>query len=240
MSGAIQPIDKKINISKKLNLNQTPANQTSNQNNNIETIEFDLTQNYDFTTYDLTEEQIIEITNLCKSEQATPEGVATEASLMANIFEIQKNGKYNGKEGAEGLIECLKKSTWWEESENAMENGPLHGNTITEQDKEIVRKVLVEGKRVIPKYVVQHDSTTDLIKCVNKDGVEINKNDPSSYIPNETVCYQDPKKIKGAESWIYYFHPNPSDPYGDPFGYYQKDRDKYGDFCYNVDDVIAT
>ena len=47
--------------------------------------------NTDFSTYDLSDEQVKKIARLCVQEQGTVEGAAAEASLMANLFEVNNN-----------------------------------------------------------------------------------------------------------------------------------------------------
>ena len=73
--------------------------------------------NTDFSTYDLSDEQVKKIARLCVQEQGTVEGAAAEASLMANLFEVNNNGKYDGQkdftitsETVDGLL--MLATTW--------------------------------------------------------------------------------------------------------------------------------
>ena len=56
-----------------------------------------------FTKYQLTDHQLRGLAAVAISEQGSLEGAAAEASIMANLFELQQNGSYNGKTGGEGL-----------------------------------------------------------------------------------------------------------------------------------------
>jgi hypothetical protein len=94
---------------------------------------------------------------------------------------------------------------------------------------EAVRKVLVEGKRTLPGYVVEHDCFSDISSATN-DGSGINKKDRSAYVQFKT-------KIKNRYGGNYIFYSFPTDS-SDPFGYESESlRQQIGDFCYKFEDL---
>ena len=57
-----------------------------------------------FTKYELTDHQLTGLAAVAFSEQGTLRGAAAEASLMANLFELQEKGSYKGATGGTGLF----------------------------------------------------------------------------------------------------------------------------------------
>lgn len=98
-----------------------------------------------FKKYDLTDEQLLTLTNFAAGKQDSLEGIAAEASLMANLFELK--GSNSGK-GANGLYNYVVKS-------NLFSNSSSFVPTSTEI--ETVKSVLVDGKRTLPGYIDRRD-----------------------------------------------------------------------------------
>ena len=165
-------------------------------------------ENPEFPKYDLTEQELIEIARLCEQEQSSLEGTAAEASLMANRYELCNCG-YSS------LYNYIKDSGWFANSSYYMSSGNASLPSI-----EIVRKVLVEGKRTIPKYVTEHDITN-----INTGNVY----DKSSYIPDETIIHN----VYGLD-YIYYNNEGSSDP----FGYKLDNKQNISDEHYTYERVI--
>ena len=216
----------------------------NNDNSNSKSNSVLLVENYDldepmpivvdqFEKYDLTDEELLKLSRLCIQEQGTAKGAAGEASLMANLFEL-RGGEYNGKKGAEGLYEYVRNGKWFYNAKEYMDKGS-DTNKVTDKVEEAVKSVLVDGKRTLPKYVNQHDGTYGLIAVTN-DGNEINKDDPSQYIPHVSKCIQNPDPDlygEDAITWTYYCHPGEG---SDPFGYSDpKKKKKYGEGHYDFD-----
>ncbi|MCI9063799.1 MAG: formylglycine-generating enzyme family protein [Clostridia bacterium] len=180
-----------------------------------------------FNKYPLTDDQIQQIANLCLAEQGSLEGAAAEASLMANIFEINnysKLSKYGP--GADGLFTFIKTSGWWADSQKIMEGE--QGEKASKDYIKAVKSVLVDGKRILPLYVDEHDDKDDILS-ITTDGIEGNKTDKSQYVQFKTIITQNSKKIKGGGKYTYYGH------FGaDPFGYIKEtNRTRYGEFHYD-------
>lgn len=155
-------------------------------------------------TYDLTDEELRGIANLCQHEQGSPEGAAAEASLMANRFELYGVPYAN-------LFKYVENAGWWA-------NAKKHVNNPSEAREEIVdavKEVLVLGKRTLPLYVDEHDCIYcgsygyDIISAVN-NGVSIDVNDRDKYISDVTIL----KNRYGATYTFYSFPTENSDPFG--------------------------
>ena len=169
-------------------------------------------ENPEFPTYNLSESEIIQIARLCQQEQYSLEGIAAEASLMANRFELC-NSEFSS------LISYIRNSGWFANANYFMDNGNARSEAV-----EIVRKVLVEGKRTIPKYVTEHDSVSD-ISSIHTGEVS----DRNDYIPNETII----SNIYGSD-FIFYGYEGSSDPFG--YKYYNKQN--IGDEHYTYERVL--
>lgn len=165
------------------------------QNNNLSSSGF-------FRTYKFTDEELQGLANICVREQGNGNisGILAEASLMANIFELTKNGAYNGKTGAEGLINNVKYSSWWGGTKPKYNNPEVMRTGITpdgenvkatKQEVELVRMVFENGRRTLALPVVEHVSLNS-IDYLLVDGEKRDKNNKSNYIPYKTIVVQVP------------------------------------------------
>ena len=190
---------------------------SSDDNNDKET---DENTNNSFTTYSLNDNQVKAIAKLCNQEQGTVEGAAAEASLMANRYELYGGGK----EGDAGqLYQYIRTSGWWANAANFMDNGNADEKVIS-----AVKSVLVDGKRVLPKYVDEHDCISDISSATN-DGKSINLDNRSEYVSNKTII----KNSYGSTYTFYSFPAHASDPFGTTLS--ESKRNELGDFCYASD-----
>lgn len=173
----------------------------------------------EFTKYtDLTEQQIQELANLCKQEQGSLEGAAAEASLMANRFELYGN---RFGTGAQGLYNYVRNSRWWADAGYYMSNG-----SAGEEYKEVVKAVLVNGKRTVPGYIDEHDCFSDLSSVTNNGTPVTRISERSQYVQHVT-------KIDNNYESSYTFYSFPTST-SDPFGYiHQENRMRIGDFYYD-------
>lgn len=134
----------------------------------------------DFPKYNLTEEQLKYLAYICYRNKGTLESVAAEASLMANLFELKGNGYGSG---AEGLYNYVKNSGWF--------SGAKEGNTTDNQDViSVVKTVLVDGKRTLPKYIDEMDNIIDLKSITVNDLKFLSKtnlNYPNNFVPYKTL-----------------------------------------------------
>lgn len=172
-----------------------------------------------FTKYNLTEDQVLQLARVCVQEQGSPKGAAAEASLMANLFELK--GSSFGT-GADGLYNYVKTSGWFANAESHMNSGDVSDEILN-----VVKSVLIDGKRTIPGYIDEHDMISDIASAVTEG---------SSFSPSERNQYQQFKtKIKNVYGSEYTFYSFP-DENSDPFGYTSEaNREKIGDAYYDFD-----
>ena len=121
----------------------------------ISNVQFDVQAESIFTTYNLTETELIKIASLCQQEQGTAKGAAAEASLMANRFEMY-GSKYSS------VYDYARNSGWFAKAGTHMDKMNASNAVI-----EAVRNVLINGKRTLPKYIDEHDCFSDLKSCTN-------------------------------------------------------------------------
>lgn len=203
-----------------------------------------------FKKYNLTDEQIQQLGNVCVREQGHNEkGIAAEASLMANRFEANANNMAHKKTGAEGLYEYVRngseKDVFFDTKQNGgkyntphlMDTGEAHDGSkciATEEETEIVKKVLVEGKRTLPAYVNEQDYIGSVASATN-NGQEISDTrDKSQYIPGVTKI-----KNKGMDdsdpAYTFYCFLN-EDKESDPFSYTSEEyREEVGEAHYDYE-----
>lgn len=170
-----------------------------------------------FTKYNLTENQLKQLTAIALHEQGTAKGAAAEASLMANLFEL-RGSKFGT--GADGLENYVRSSGWFANANNHMNDTGI----VTDEAYNAVKSVLVDGKRTLPKYIDEHDYLGDLTS-VKTNGTEISVKDKSNYKQFETQI-----KNRYGSSYTFYSFP---DTNSDPFGYTsEENRKKFGEECY--------
>ena len=149
--------------------------------------------------YSLTDAQVTKLARLCVQEQGAG-GAAAEASQMANNYEINGN-----KSKYPTLYDYVRNSGWYYKAAYYMDHGSASQATI---DK--VRDVLVNGNRVLPLYVDEHDCISD-IAWIKNNGREENKSNRGNYIPDVTVIHN-----KMGSTYTFFRFPAPG---CDPFGY---------------------
>lgn len=178
---------------------------------------------------DLTEDQLKALATVALQEQGAGnlKGNAAELSLMANLYEREKNNGYSS------VYDYVKRSGWFANASSYMDSFTTSGNgSIAEHPDvlELARIILVQGKRTLPGYVDEHDSLSDIADVTN-DGVSINKSDPNQYEQYKSIIHQGGSV--GGGQWTYYCHPTPE---SDPFGYTSEERRaQIGEFYYDFD-----
>lgn len=184
------------------------------------------------TKYNLTEAELLDLAKICASEQSGVIGAKAEASLMANLFEKKMGGSYKGVTGGTGLRNYVRNGGWFAHAASKMDDP---NRKVSPEVLAGVRDVLVNGNRLLPAEVVNHDCWLCNAKtCNNGDslihdptnkkgdicGLEINGvlyTDPAfitnkkNYIRDKTIMYS----IYGGKS-IFFVFPN---EHSDPFGY---------------------
>lgn len=175
-----------------------------------------------FVKYDLSDSQLKGLTSLCIQEQGTVDGAAAEASLMANLFELQ-GGTFGS--GADGLYSYVRNSKWFSNAATYMDNP----SRVTDEYLRAVKSVLVDGKRTLPGYIDEHDYLGD-IAYVENDGASFDKTDRSGYKQFKTKVHQG--SSVGSGLWTFYSFPAEG---SDPFGYKSEDnRERIGEDCYSL------
>ena len=173
--------------------------------------------NGNFKKYALSNEQLAQLTYVAYREQGTDAGAAAEASLMANLYEQDRGRPYGEVGDANGLVNYVLNGGWFAAaSTGSSDYDSNHMN--------IVKQVLVNGKRTLPVYVDEHDCLSDLSSVSNTS-----ISNRSGYIKDVTII----NNVYGA-TYTFYEFPGGEASGTDPFGY----TSKYGsDFCYKFDDI---
>jgi len=174
------------------------------------------------TKYNLTESQLIALARVCTAEQGSVNGAAAEASLMANLFE---NTSGFGS-GASGLYNYVRTSGWFSNAASKMDSG-----SYTPEILAAVKDVLINGNRILPTDVVEHDcwfcnskrcsngNEGDICKIVTNGTTMTSESDISNrnnYVQDNTVIYN----VYGSIYKFYTFPSDNSDPFGYIIGYY--------------------
>lgn len=189
-------------------------------------------ENYPGTKYSLTESELLDLAKICASEQSGVIGAKAEASLMANLFEKKMGGSFKGVTGGTGLRNYVRNGGWFANAAKKMDDPD---RKVKPEVLAAVKDVLVNGNRVLPNNIVNHDCWLCNAKtCNNGDtlihdptnkkgdicGLEIDGvlyTDPAfitnrkNYIRDKTIMYS----IYGSKS-IFFVFPN---EHSDPFGY---------------------
>ena len=169
-----------------------------------------------FPTYNLTDKQLRGIGCIVAHEQGTVAGWFAEASQIANLAELQYGGD---------LVKCVT-SGWYAHGKSRYETGTTNPLILA-----IVRRVLIDGFRTIPRYVEEHDCMSD-VKSVTEGGKSV-KGDKSKWKRHSTKIQN-----RMGSNYIFYDFPGGYKTSVDPFGYKKtENRKKYGDFCYTVDEA---
>ena len=145
------------------------------------------------TKYNLSEDDLEFLGYVASSEQGSVDGAKLELSLMANLYE-------ENKDNYSSVRDYVENSGWF---------GSSYGNEYSNPGDDYVAAatdVMVNGNRYLASNVVEHDCLSDIESC-STGSVD----DRSCYVPGETVL----KNVYGAEYVFVGFAPNE----GDPFGY---------------------
>lgn len=154
-----------------------------------------------FKKYVLTSTQLQKLANLCVQEQGSLAGVKAEASLMANQLETSEARQKKYGTNGQGLFKWVRDGKWYANAEKYM-----NGTNVGKEYVNAVKDVLVNGNRVLPVYVDEHDCLSD-IKSISTGAVK----DRADYVSGKTI-------INNKYGSTYTFHSFPA-PDSDPFGY---------------------
>ena len=142
---------------------------------------------------------------------------------MANLAEA----KY-GEATAQNLIR-MATGGWFAHGSERYNTGKTGGSdsNITDQSIGAATDVFVNGHRIFPRYVNEHDMLgsgtksdigyiTDLNGKPAGDGNKFNR---ANYIKDQTVIYQSAKRFKNPINYRFFAFPDGVDGHADPFGY---------------------
>ena len=175
-----------------------------------------------FPKYSLTDAQIKGLANIVGHEQGSKSGRYAEASIMANLTDIDADGKTTQ--------DLINKATggWFAHGRDRF-NNPGNPDATSIQ---AVKDVIIGGRRTLPRYVNEHDCFSDLTS-VKTNGKSIgNKSDRGSYVPFKTKVNN-----RYGAAWTFFGFPDGVSGSSDPFGYTSEDdRKKWGDDHYSLND----
>lgn len=173
-----------------------------------------------FTTYDLSDEEILQLASLCQQEEESVAGAAAVASLMCNLYESSRGSDYSS------LVDYVRNSGWFSDAGTHMDRRDASSDIVN-----VVGHVVRGGFRVLPGYIDERDYFGDITSATN-DGVNIDVTDRGAYQKNVTV-------ITNRYSATYTFYCFP-DENSNPFGYSSEElREQMGDDCYTLEEAIA-
>lgn len=172
---------------------------------------------------DLSEGQLKALLAACKNEQSGVAGIKFEASIMANLYE--KNSG-DSDPNAEGLINYVKNGKWFASSTREATKNENYSD-YTDKEMKAIKDVLVNGNRVVPAQILEHDCIGD-IEWLELDGKRYNATNAGgckgSGLKNEELYISGKTKIHNVygSTYIFYRFPVEGDmSSGDPFGYFE-------------------
>lgn len=160
-----------------------------------------------FPCYKLSDSAILDIATMITGEQGGEDVLACrqEASQLANLNEVTR-----GRSNTEADIIKTLHDGWY--SASSWKRG------CTQTAVDAARFVLIDGKRVLPRYVTEHDTFPGDIQGAKER---------RAYTPRTTKV----KNVYGSEYTFYAFFGSQKDK--DIAGYFEKDYKKYsGDVPY--------
>lgn len=168
-----------------------------------------------FPKYELSESAIEDIATMITGEQGGDDVLACrqEASQLANLNEVTY-----GRSNTENAILKSLHGGWY--------NSGSWSRGCTQKAIEAVRFVLVEGKRVLPRYVTEHDMFP-LDAAISGHWHNGSSEDRSQYKQHSTVIRQNPNRFSGGGSSYTFYCFFGSNGDKDVAGYYSKDYEKY-------------
>lgn len=193
----------------------------------------------------MTDRELTGLAAVAYSEQGTDRGAAAEASLMANRFELKMKGECYGETGGAGLYKYVGLPSdddhyFFSLAYKYIDTRHLANYTapegeepeiVTEHMKEVVKRVLVDGKRTIPGYIDEHDSWSAKDYTAIQDGEDITY-DKNQYVPYETILTTD----HGGSHYTFWGWADPNYSDTDALGYTsEENRKKVGEAYYDYE-----
>lgn len=170
-----------------------------------------------FKKYDLSSQQLQEISALINHIESNLSDASFIASLMANRFELY--GKKHGS-GADGLYNYIKNSHYFADTNEYMNSKAIAPEEIVN----VVRSVLVNGRRTIPSYIDEYDSLS-AISSASVYQLNIEVNEINKYQPHLTEVMN-----KFGSKYMFYIFNSQKE---EVFGYTSEEKRKnLSDDCY--------
>lgn len=191
---------------------------------------------YSGQKYQLSEGQINGLLAVAKAENGgTLSALKFQASVMANIYESKKP---NDAHDADGFVDYIKNGKWFAARDKYNESFSGYSQT----ELAAVKDIWLEGNRLIPPEIVEHDDLILDIDYIELEGTRYTNGsdgfkDVKNYVQGKTVIHQNPSRFggKGTE-WIFWTFANPDGTIiadwsdathtGDPYGYYASNPPK--------------
>lgn len=160
--------------------------------------------------YNLNDTQITQIANAMQQEQSGDAGIASEVSLAANLLETRSN--YQSTYGND-FVRFMQNAKWFASVTRRAATNTSKSNLESQSYHDVVKDVLVNGNRVFPLGIDEHDCFSDISYATN-NGDSISVRDRSSYKPGVTKIHN-----RYGSNYTFYAWADPSKNSGDPFGY---------------------
>lgn len=174
---------------------------------------------YKGTKYNLSKEQLRGLTSVAIHENSgSDNALRTQASQMANLFELKSKSSNRWGSGADGLVNYVRNGKWYGAASYYTKT-----SGVTDAQMKITEDVWKNGNRNIPKNVVEHvtlgsrwiDQLTVNGKTITNSKEIENR---SNYIRDKTTIKQS--SAVGGGSFVFWAWADDDKKTGDPFGYY--------------------
>lgn len=165
---------------------------------------------WQYGKYNLSDGQLRGLIAVAEQENGVSlNGVKTELSIMANLYEHKTSAPYT----ADGLVNYVLNGNWFASSSTSKydeNHTPKYSGAL-----EAARNIFNNGHRTIPKQVIEHDCIDcgDITSASN-DGVSFDVTDRSKYKKGKTVIQN-----RYGGTYVFYQWADPETGKGDPFGY---------------------
>ena len=153
---------------------------------------------YEGIKYNCSDDDLAYLAYVAREEQGSLEGAKVELSIMANLYEENKDLYSN----ISGIADYVENGGWFSESSSSRAGYYYPGDSYVAAAREIING----GKHYLPPNIDEHDQISDLVDSSTGD-----YSDRSTYIPGQTVL----TNFDHAKYVFVGFAPNG----GDPFGY---------------------
>ena len=170
-----------------------------------------------FPKCDLSENAIYRIAKGIMNENSSDvTSCRQEASQMCNQLEVVKGRKLS----EENLLWLLYESGWY--------NTGNWKEEPAQRAIDAVRFVIVEGKRVLPRYVVEHDMFP-LDAAISGHWYNGKSEDRSQYVRHKTIITQNPRRFPGGGGTYTFYCFMGDNGQNDVMGYFPQNYEKYKD-----------